>query len=101
MGLGTDLRAVDQQAAEVRWSTLKQLSTFKRPETHKTELWLPFAASMLPRGLASQDAGAMERFGERITAMYGTEEWREAYHDRLNGVITESELRDELLNPYV
>ena len=48
--------------------------------------------------LASVDADAVERFADRITAMYGTEEWRDAYLGRLWHLLTGAELRDELLN---
>jgi len=89
---------IDQQAAEIRWSTLEQLSRFKRPETRKAELWLLFAPSMLPRGLGSEDAEAVERFTGRITAMYGSEVWRDAYTARRRGALTGTDLRDELLN---
>lgn len=89
---------VDQQAAEIRWSTLEQLSHFKRPDRPKTELWLLFAPSMLPRGLASVDPAAVERFAERITSMYGSEDWRDAYIARGRELLSPSELRDELLN---
>ena len=47
---------IDQYAAEVRWPTLEELSRFKRRGRSKVELWLLFAASMLPRGLASEEA---------------------------------------------
>jgi three-Cys-motif partner protein len=89
---------VDQYAAEIRWTTLEQLSRFKSPNATKTELWLLFAASMLPRGLASEKANAVERFADRITAMYGTDDWREAYLARRRELIGGTRLRDELLN---
>jgi three-Cys-motif partner protein len=89
---------VDQYAAEVHWSTLEQLARFKRPDRSKAELWLLFAPSMLPRGLASEDAKAIERFAGRITAMYGSDDWREPYARRLSGKLSGSGLRDELLN---
>jgi len=89
---------VDQYAAEVHWSTLERLSRFKRPERSKAELWLLFAPSMLPRGLASEDAGAIDRFADRITAMYGSNEWRKPYAARRMNLLTGSGLRDELLN---
>lgn len=89
---------VDQYAAEVRWTTLRQLSRFKRSGLTKVELWLLFAPSMLPRGLASDDARAVERFAERITALYGSDDWREPYAARQHDVLTGSGLRDELLN---
>ena len=75
---------VDQQAAEIRWSTLEQLSKFKATK-HKVELWLLFAPSMLPRSLASVDPETVERFADRITAMYGSEDWRDAYVARSRG----------------
>lgn len=89
---------VDQQAAEVKWSTLEQLSKFKVRTKPKVELWLLFAPSMLPRGLASVDPDAVERFADRITAMYGSEDWRDAYVARSRELLSGGELRDELLN---
>jgi three-Cys-motif partner protein len=89
---------VDQYAAEIRWTTLNQLATFKRPDRSKVELWLLFAPSMLPRGLAGDDPEAVERFAERITAMYGSEDWLDAYTARRRGWLSGAELRDELLN---
>jgi three-Cys-motif partner protein len=89
---------VDQQAAEIRWSTLEQLSKFKAPTKPKVELWLLFAPSMLPRGLRSVNPDAVDRFAERITAMYGTEDWRDGYVARSRGLLSGGELRDELLN---
>jgi three-Cys-motif partner protein len=89
---------IDQYAAEIQWSTLQRLSEFKAGAKTKTELWLLFAASMLPRGLASEDREAVERFAERISAMYGTDDWRDAYIARQTGLLSGAELRDELLN---
>jgi three-Cys-motif partner protein len=89
---------VDQYAAEVRWTTLEQLSRFKNPKATKAELWLLFAASMLPRGPASENADAVERFTERITEMYGTDAWRAAYIARRRKLLSGGQLRDELLN---
>jgi hypothetical protein len=53
---------------------------------------------MLPRGLASVDPDDAERFAQRITAMFGTDVWRDAYSARQRALITGAELRDELLN---
>lgn len=90
---------IDQQAAEIRWTTLEQLSTFKHQRCrYKTELWMLFAPSMLPRALAIEDHTAVERFAQRVTAMYGTDCWRLAYEDRRRDVLTAAELRAELLN---
>jgi three-Cys-motif partner protein len=89
---------LDQHAAEIRWSTLERISTFKRSGRPKVELWLLFAPSMLPRGLASVDPRAVERFEGRITAMYGAAEWKDAYQGRQLEKLTAQRLRDELLN---
>jgi hypothetical protein len=59
-------------------------------------LWLLFAPSMLPRGLAVDDHGG--EFAERITQMYGSQEWLDAYEARRRGLLSPGELRDELLN---
>jgi three-Cys-motif partner protein len=87
---------LDQQAAEIRWSTMEALADFKRKARYKLELWLLFAPSMLPRGLAVDDHGG--EFAERITQMYGSQEWLDAYEARRRGLLSPGELRDELLN---
>lgn len=89
---------IDQYAAEVQWSTLRRLSMFRPKTTTKAELWLLFAASMLPRGLSGDDPRAIERFAERITAMYGTEDWRTLIVARRKRLLSGAQLRDELLN---
>jgi len=89
---------LDQQAAEIRWTTLEALAKFKHASRSKVELWLLFAPSMLPRGLGWAVAADAERFANRITAMFGTELWRDAYSARQQGLLTGAELRDELLN---
>ena len=89
---------LNQQAAEIRWTRLEALASFKHPSRSKAELWLLFAPSMLPRGLATVDPGDAERFAQRVTAMFGTELWRDAYSARQQNLITGAELRDELLN---
>lgn len=89
---------LDQQAAEIEWTTIEALAT-SRPETKtRAELWLLFAPSMLPRGLASAHPRDAERFARRVTAMFGTDMWREAYIARQEDKLTGAELRDELLN---
>ncbi len=89
---------VDQYAAEVRWETLEKLAAFKKGSRYKAELWMLFAHSMLPRGLASEDHDAVERFAGRIDALYGCHHWYDAYADRRAGVLFPAELRAELSN---
>jgi three-Cys-motif partner protein len=89
---------LDQHAAEIRWSTLEALAGFKYRAKTKAELWMLFAPSMLPRGLASRDREAARRFAHRVTEMYGTDEWEVAHRDRRSGRLSPERLRDELLN---
>lgn len=89
---------VDQYAAEVHWSTLEKLAAFKRGSRFKAEMWLLFAHSMLPRGLACEDPKAGADFGERINAMYGCSDWVDAYNDRKVGALSAPDLRSELVN---
>lgn len=98
--MGTTFAFVDQYAAEVHWVTLEKLAAFKRGSgsKFKAEMWLLFAHSMLPRGLAGDDPDAVAAFGGRIDAMYGCHDWAEAYEDRREGILTPRELRFELVN---
>lgn len=89
---------LDQHAAEIEWTTLAQLAGFKDASRSKVELWLLFAPSMLPRGLASDRPDSAERFAKRVTAMFGTEAWRDVYEARKQGTLTGAQQRDELLN---
>jgi len=40
----------------------------------------------------------VERFASRVTAMFGTESWRDVYQARKQELLTGAEQRDELLN---
>jgi three-Cys-motif partner protein len=89
---------LDQQAAEIKWTTLDQISRFKLRGKPKAELWLLFAPSMLPRGLVNKDSSAVARFASRITAMYGCDDWLDPYTAKKRELMSPAELRDELLN---
>lgn len=89
---------VDQYAAEVEWATLQTLAAFKAGKKTKVELWLLFAHSMLPRGLAADSYDAFESFAARIDAMYGSRDWEPIYDARQAQALTAAELRNELTN---
>lgn len=90
---------VDQYTAEVHWTTLRALSTFRRSRRgFRTELWLLFAPSMISRGLASGKEEAIEDFTARVDALFGSTDWRVIHQARLDGVLTAEQRRDELVN---
>jgi three-Cys-motif partner protein len=89
---------IDQYAAEIHWTTLVKLARFKRRSPYKVELWMLFAASMLPRGLGQDDPDRAAEFASRITAMYGTPVWRAIHDARQDGRLTAADMRYELVN---
>ena len=89
---------VDQYAAEIHWTTLTKLASFKQRSKFKVELWLLFAPSMLPRGLAKEDPDRAAAFADRITKMYGTAAWQEIHEARLAELLDPAEFRYELVN---
>lgn len=90
---------VDQYAADVHWTTLQALSTFRHSKRgFKTELWLLFTPSMIRRGMASGTEEAVEDFTSRVDALFGSTHWRPIHQARLAGVLTAEQHRDELVN---
>lgn len=97
---------VDQFSAEIWWDTLSEVAAFRRPNWkgvhRKTELWLLFGDSFIPRGLSGVDGDPNKpvnpAYAERIDRMYGTEQWREILCGRQRGLLSKSEWRLELVN---
>ncbi|MGW4058571.1 three-Cys-motif partner protein TcmP [Amycolatopsis sp. NPDC004747] len=88
---------VDQFAAEVHWSTLRQIAQFKRGRT-KAEMWILFGTSFLPRGLQVSQDHMDAKFGDRLTAMFGSEEWIPIIKARRDGALDATGMRWELVN---
>lgn len=86
---------IDQYAAEIHWATIKALSEF-RLGPRKTELWLLFGETFLPRGLGAGDTDGT--FAARVDAMYGTTLWREIWAARQQGVLAPARAKLELVN---
>lgn len=89
---------IDQFAAEVHWSTFEHLAVFKPRHLTKPELWLLFGTSFLPRGLRLGQERMDAKFADRITAMYGSEDWIPIAESRRNGHLSPADTRAELIN---
>lgn len=91
---------VDQFAAEVHWSTLQQIAQFRsgRTQVTKAEMWILFGTSFLPRGLQVSQDHMDAKFGDRLTAMFGSEEWIPIVKARRDGAIDATAMRWELVN---
>jgi three-Cys-motif partner protein len=102
----SDLRAVnyaptfafvDQFDAEVRWSTLEQISRFRHGKT-KAEMWILFATGFYPRGLNIHGETMNAGYGAGVTAMLGSEEWMPIAEARRRGILDASSARAEWVN---
>ena len=87
---------LDQQGPDVHWATLEKLARH-RAGRFKTELWLFFGSSLLPRGLGVR-AEPNEAFARRVDTMLGTTHWRTAYDARVTGKVSGQQFRAELDN---
>lgn len=94
---------IDQFMAEVHWDTIRALARHRlrsapnRP-LRKTELWLYFGDSFIPRGLGSKKPGEAEAIAARVDRMYGNPKWRYIKQARDDGLITGKTLKAELVN---
>ncbi|WP_280267471.1 three-Cys-motif partner protein TcmP [Nocardia wallacei] len=87
---------IDQQAAEVAWSTIVKISQFKgqRPRT-KPEIWLLVSPMFVARGVRGRNS---DRFRERVTRFYGTNKWLIIQSAREDNEITPDQYREEMTN---
>lgn len=85
---------VDQQAAEVRWTTLEHLATY-RTGPRKVELWILASPAMIAKGVAGTNA---QTFAEKVDLLYGTDDWRRIQVARQHGRISAGTYREEMVN---
>lgn len=84
----------DQQAAEVRWTTLVKVAAF-REGRWKAELWILVSPAMIAKGVAGTNGAA---FAGRVDALYGSSDWRRIQSAREQGLISADDYRDEMVN---
>ncbi len=89
---------LDQNTLEAEWRTIETLADFKAGRPYKVELFLLFSPSMFVRLLPTQGRSVSERDAERITKMYGTDQWRHIYVSRLQDELTPEQAQFEYLN---
>lgn len=94
---------IDQYVAEVDWETLQLLSRFRvsppqRP-ARKMELWLYFGESFIPRGsFGGVNRYGSPRFVNRVTKMFGNDDWLELRRRRIRDEIEGADYTAELTN---
>lgn len=94
---------IDQFMAEVHWDTIRALANHRLRSTpdrplRKTELWLYFGDSFIPRGLGSKVPGEADRIAEQVDRMYGNPNWRYIRQARTEEIINGRTLKAELVN---
>jgi three-Cys-motif partner protein len=87
---------IDQQAAEVHWETIRKVASFRQnPRNLKTEIWMLMSPTMIARGVKGTNA---EAFIEKVTRMYGDEDWKRIQAARWRPDIIADVYRAEMVN---
>ncbi|MEX2551802.1 MAG: three-Cys-motif partner protein TcmP [Actinomycetota bacterium] len=88
---------IDPNGPDVAWTTLEALARFKRPDRRKVELWILLADAMFMRSLP-KDGSVSFADAAKLTAMYGSGDWRLIYNARVDEDIDPAEAREEYVN---
>lgn len=87
---------LDQQAAELHWTTIEKLARFRRNKHDwKTELWILMSPTMIAKGVRGTNAEAFQR---RVTDLYGNDSWLKVQRARWDSTITAKQYRAEMVN---
>ena len=85
---------IDQQAAEVHWSTLAAISAF-RSGKRKAEIWILCSPAMIIKGVSGSNN---EQYANKVDKFYGTRDWRRVFDARNAELITGEGFRSEMVN---
>lgn len=88
---------IDQFDSEIRWSTMEQISQFRRGKT-KAEMWILFATGLYPRGLSLGGEAMNAKYGDSITEMLGSEQWVPIAQARRRDLLDPAQARAEWVN---
>ena len=89
---------IDPDGPDCWWSTLETLSTFKQRSPNKTELWMLFPVDMFTRFLRVDGGNVRDIDAQRISNVFGTEEWHAIYEARRSGDLQPTDARFEYVN---
>jgi three-Cys-motif partner protein len=87
---------LDQQAAEIYWSTIEKLAQFRQNRNGwKTELWILMSPAMIARGVRGTNAN---EFKQQVSHLYGGDDWLRIMHALRSRKITPDQYRQEMVN---
>lgn len=87
---------IDPNCLEAKWSTLEQLSTFRKKG--KIELFILFSPQMFSRLLPVAGKRMRPEDKTAIDEVFGTQDWLDIYQRRVDDLLTGGEAREEYLN---
>ncbi len=85
---------VDQQSAEVHWSTLAKVAAFRRGN-FKSELWVLMSPAMIIKGVTGTNGDA---YAMRVDRLYGAADWRNIWRAWERGDVDPEGFRTEMVN---
>jgi three-Cys-motif partner protein len=89
---------IDPNGPDCWWTTLETLAGFKRGVSEfKVELWMLFPEGMMTR-LLPRTGELRPEVSDRITRVFGTDEWLLIYRARVEGRLEPDEARFEYVN---
>ncbi len=92
---------IDPNGPDCHWATLEALARFKKTKykkaKYKTEIWLLFADGMFTRNLPL-DGNINPAEKEKMTRMFGTEDWGHIYKARRDKRLDPPDARTEYVN---
>lgn len=85
---------VDQQAAEINWSTLAKLAAFRKG-SRKSELWVLMSPAMIIKGITGTNGDA---YAKRVDRLYGDTAWRDIWKAWESKNLDPEGFRSEMVN---
>lgn len=87
---------IDPKGLDVAWATLERLSRWRKGKT-KVEMWILLPEPAMERVLGL-DGGSSSMPAERLTTLYGSEDWQPIHERRRAGEYTPEQARAEYVN---
>jgi three-Cys-motif partner protein len=88
---------IDPKGMQVAWATIQALAEWRSAYKTKVELWILFPEPALARVLGLRGVRGL-RSAERLTRLYGTDEWRAIHWMRQSDEIDAATMRAEFIN---
>jgi three-Cys-motif partner protein len=91
---------LDPEGAELEWETVRRVAEHKDPRSSKVEQLILFPTDMGFVRLLSLRKPLDPGYAERVTSMFGSDDWRGIYDRRRQDLIDAEQAREEYLRLY-